>query len=154
MEEQKQQPENSSSLFQLNLDISNSYTLRSAGSWAKVMGVVGILVGVMLIAITIIAINPQPDTYGSRSEGIGEVLPNERGAAAVGAVFLIIAGVIFILGAIFSYSFGSRIIAALKSNDPIGIERGFTALRNYYALRGIVLIVVALLFLITLAGAI
>jgi hypothetical protein len=153
MEEQQSYPDNSSTLFQLNLDISNSYILRSAGSWAKVTGVVGMLAGIMIIAIAIVAINLPPPTYSSRSEGIEDVLSNERGAAAAGAVIMIIAGLIFVIGAIFSYSFGSRIMAALKANDQNGIERGFASLRNYFALRGIILIIVSLLLLITLVGA-
>src|SRR5687767_13970863 len=37
-------------LFQLNLDANNSYTLRSAASWAKVLGIVGIIIGILCFA--------------------------------------------------------------------------------------------------------
>ena len=37
------------SLFQLNLDAQNSYTLRSAASWAKVLGIVGLIMGILFV---------------------------------------------------------------------------------------------------------
>ena len=156
MEEQQEQPQSntSSSLFQLNLDASNSYSLRTAASWAKVLGVVGVILGIIIILMAIVALSQVNSTYGSRNEGFGDLWANDRGSAGLGASLLIITGIIFIVGAIFSYSFGNRITAALKSNDQNGLERGFAALRNYYALRSIVLIIVLLLFLISLAGSI
>lgn len=153
MEEQRDQS-TGSSLFQLNLDVSNSYSLRTAGSWAKVLGVVGILMGIALIFIAILALSQvESNTYSSRNEGLGDLMVTDRGTASLGAALLIIVGLIFIVGAIFSYTFGNRISAALKSNDQNGLERGFAALRNYYALRSIVLIILLLLFLISLAGS-
>ena len=154
MEEQESQPGSSSSLFQLNLDIANSYSLRSAGSWAKVVGVVGIVVGILFIMIAVITLNPPPATYGGGKEGFEDLLATDKTAAGLGAAIFIITGVIFIISAIFSFSFGSRILNALKSNDQNGLERGFAALRNYYALRAIVLIIIALILLISFAGAI
>ena len=42
------------SLFQLNLDAQNSYTLRSAASWAKVLGVVSIILAVLFIILGVL----------------------------------------------------------------------------------------------------
>ncbi len=157
MEEQQSQPAKTSgdsSLFQLNLDAANSYSLRTSASWAKVLGVVGISLGIIIIVIAIKALSDANSTaYSSRNEGLSDLFATDRSAAGLGAAMLIIAGVIFIVGAMFSYAFGNRISAALKTNDQNGLERGFAALRNYFALRGIVLIIVLLLFLISLAGS-
>ena len=44
----------SSSLFSLNLDAQNSYTLRGMASWAKVLGFVGLIMGILFIILGIL----------------------------------------------------------------------------------------------------
>lgn len=140
-----------SSLFGLNLDAQNSYNLRSSASWAKVLGVVGIIIGIIMIILMVITLErisgyDRYDYYDRRS-GLEELF-----AAKTGIWIMIISGIIFILGGIFSYSFGNKINAALKANDQNGLNNGFAALRNYYALRSITLIIVLLLLLISLSN--
>ena len=149
---QEEQHNRDSSLFQLNLDASNSYLLRSAATWAKVLGVVGILLGALFIIIAIIALSQAATEYDRRG-AFADVFGTRGEAAGIGATFIILTGLIFILGAVFSLNFGNRIAAALKANDQSGLDRGFAALRNYYALRSIVLIIILLLFLISFAGS-
>lgn len=147
-----EQENNNSSLFQLNLDASNSYTLRSAASWAKVVGVVGMILGILLILMAVMAFSRASNSYGGGDEGFVDVFANSRSSARTGGTMLIIIGAIFIIGAVFSYQFGNQINMALRANDQDGLDKGFAALRNYYALRGIVLIIVLLLFLISFAS--
>ncbi len=142
------------SLFELNLDAANSYTLRSAASWAKVLGVVGTIVGVFFVVFFLVFLTKAGgrSQYGTREEGF-EVLNESPEAIQITAWFFFLAGVIFIVGGIFSFLFGNRISIALRSNDPDSLERGFAALRNYFALRSIVMIIVLLLLLLMLAGS-
>lgn len=149
-----EQESGGSSLFQMNLDASNSYTLRSAASWAKVTGVAGIIIGLITAIIFIAALvqisNQNPYDYNER--GVGSVFGGLDNGRKVGIWSMVIMGVIFIVGGIFSFSFGSKIGAALKANNQEMLNNGFSALRNYYALRGIVLIIVLLLLLLMLVS--
>ncbi len=152
--EDLQQQNNNSSLFQLNLDASNNNTLQSAALWAKVTGTVGIIIGlitaIVFIAAFIQASNQSPYNYNERdNDPVFGGLDNGRGLAIWAMVIM---GVIFIVGGVFSFSFGNKIGVALKANSQEMLNNGFTALRNYYALRGITLIIVLLLLLLTLVS--
>jgi hypothetical protein len=153
MEDQQQQ-NNNSSLFQLNLDASNNYNLQSAALWAKVTGVVGIIIGlitaIVFIAAFIQASNQTP--YNYNEGGADPVFGGLDKGRGIAIWSMVIMGIIFIVGGIFSFSFGNKIGTALKSNSQEMLNNGFTALRNYYALRGITLIVVLLLLLLTLVS--
>lgn len=152
MDQQIQEP--ATSLFQLNLDATNTYTLRSSASWAKVLGIVGILLGIIFILLCVIALVKLSEVSGYRSykdEGFADIFGRSQ-EAKVGLWILILTGVVFILGGVFSFNFGNKINAALKSNSQEGLNNAFAALRNYYALRSITLIIVLLLFLISFAG--
>ncbi len=149
---QNPNPNPVTSLFQMNLDAQNSYNLRSSASWAKVLGVVGIIIGVLFIIMMVIALGNTGDgnSYRYRRGGFNDVFVGD--GARLGAWIMIITGIIFIIGGAFSFNFGNKINAALKSNDQNGLNGGFAALRNYFALRSITLIIVLLLLLISLAN--
>jgi hypothetical protein len=153
--QQNYNPNPDSSLFGMNLDAQNSYNLRSSGSWARVMGVAGIITGSCFLIFVIIAISrlSSASRYGyRRNSGFGDIFDAYSSGATFGFVILILTAVIFIFGGWFSYQFGNRIIAALKTNHQEGLNSGFAALRNYYALRAITLIIVALLMVLSLAN--
>jgi hypothetical protein len=147
---QNTDPKPTSSLFEMNLDAQNSYNLRSSASWAKVLGIVGIITGAILIIMMGITL--------SRIENVGRFSRYDRSAieevfaAKTGLWITILAGIIFIIGGVFSFNFGNKMNTALKANDQDGLNAGFAALRNYFALRSITLIIVLLLFLIGLAN--
>lgn len=150
--EQPQSQDTGTSLFQLNLDANNSYTLRSAASWAKVLGVVGMLVGGMFIiwcAVKLVQLSERSSYSYYRRDVIFSGSSEDK----LGAWMIIISGIIFIIGGIFSFNFGNKINAALKTNSQEGLNTAFAALRNYYALRSITLIIVLLLILITFASS-
>lgn len=146
------EPNPSTSLFQMNLDAQNSYNLRSASSWAKVLGVVGIITGAILIILMAITISQLENRYGYggyRRGGLDTMF-----ASRIGLWSVIISGIIFIIGGIFSFNFGNKISTALKSNDQDGLNAGFAALRNYFAIRAITIIIVLLLLVMSLANTI
>lgn len=156
--EQPPSQDTGTSLFQLSLDANNSYTLRSAASWAKVLGVVGMILGALFIVWCGIMLVNLSDPYeygyyGSRSR-LGMFSNSDRSSTKAGLWVFIISGVVFVIGGIFSFSFGNKINAALKTNNQEGLNNAFSALRNYYALRSITLIIVLLLLLITFASSI
>ena len=62
---EQNQPNPGTSLFQLNLDAGNSYTLRSAASWAKVLAITGIIIGVLFFAVGLLMQNAISNNYGN-----------------------------------------------------------------------------------------
>jgi hypothetical protein len=142
-----------SSLFEMNLDAQNSYNLRSSASWAKVLGVVGIILGIIFVILTISAMSQTETTYSYRRRGISDMFGTDMAARRVGFWILIITGAIFIMGGIFAFNFGNKVNAALRNNNQQGLNQGFAALRNYFAVRSITLMIVLLLFLLGLAGS-
>ena len=148
-------PHPTTSLFQMNLDAQNSYNLRSAASWAKVLGVVGIITGAIIIILMLISMNKLQgySGYGYRRGGLGGMLGSSMGATKTGLWIMIVSGIIFIIGGVFSFGFGNKMNTALKSNDQIGLNSGFAALRNYFALRSITVMIVLLFLFLALTNS-
>jgi hypothetical protein len=154
--EQNQTPDANptTSLFQMNLDAQNSYNLRTAASWAKVLGVVGIITGAIIIILMLIAMNQLSgySGYGYSRRGFGGMLGG-AGATKMGLWIMIVSGIIFVLGGVFSFGFGNKINIALRSNDQNGLNTAFAALRNYFALRSITVIIVLLFLFLALTNS-
>ncbi|HSU27880.1 MAG TPA: hypothetical protein VLJ68_05835 [Chitinophagaceae bacterium] len=142
--EQQNQP-----LFQLNLDAQNGYTLRSAASWSKVLGVVSLIMGILLVIMGIIVQSALSSAGGGRLYGMRN---EQQTMANVGMVMYIIFGIVFIISAIFSLNFGNKIGAAMKANDQNALNAGFAGARNFFAFWTILLIICLLLVLIGVAG--
>lgn len=156
-ENQQHSSDTGSSLFQMNLDAQNSYQLRSAASWSKVLGVAGIIFGILFCILCTLALS-QIDSYSGnsyRTSGFNDLFGGSSSAETkMGLWLFIIAGVIFILGGLFSLNFGNKITTALKVTDQQGLNKGFAALRNYFAVRSITVILVLILVLLAIAGSI
>lgn len=148
--EQNQNP--NTSLFSLNLDAQNSYTLRSTASWAKVLGVVSIIIAGLCIIFGILM---QQQINNMR--GLDEYSRYNRSFNAstignVGLVVYVILGIIYGLSGIFAFNAGNKINAGLKTNDMQTLNSGFAGARNFFALWAILLIIFLLLMLIGVAG--
>lgn len=138
-----------SSLFQLNLDAQNSYTLRSAASWAKVLGIVGLILGVLFIIVGV-AVQQliSSSGYSDRSSGFSASAMGTAGLAGY-----VILGLIMIVSSIFALNAGNKISNGLKANDQGTLNAGFAGARNYFAFWAIMIILILLLVLIGLLGS-
>jgi len=135
-----------SSLFQLNLDAQNSYTLRSAASWAKVLGVVGLIMGIIFIVSGII--NQQRYSEAGYYRGNSGV----NALATAGLVVTVIIGLIMIITSIFALNAGNKINIGLRGNDQATLNAGFAAIRNYFAFWAVILIICLLLIILGILG--
>jgi hypothetical protein len=141
------------SLFSLNLDAQNSYTLRSAASWAKVLGVVGLIMGILFVIVGILVQQAVSRSSGefSRYETSG------FSASSIGnmgmAVYMVM-GLVFIVSSIFALNAGNKIGRGLKANDQATLNAGFAGARNYFAFWAIMMILMLLLVLISVMGSI
>lgn len=138
------------SLFQLNLDAQNSYTLRSAASWAKVLGIVGLIMGGLFIVFGIIAQQALSQGGGRYYGGSGL---NARSLGNAGLVVYVIMGLIFIVSSIFALNAGNKINQGLRANDQATLNAGFAGARNYFAFWAIMMIIMLLFMLIGIMGS-
>lgn len=139
------------SLFSLNLDAQNSYTLRSAASWAKVLGVVGLILGILFILLGIMVQQAMSsyDGYSSyRTSGF-----SSRNLGNMGLAAYVIMGLMFVVSSIFALNAGNKINAGLKANDQAALNAGFAGARNYFAFWAIIIILMLLLVLISIMSA-
>ena len=131
---QSTNPNPSTSLFQLNLDAQNSYTLRSAATWAKVLGVVGMILGIFFFIVGI-AVQQYVGRYGGyssyRSSGL-----SATSLGNMGMVIYIIMGLIMVISSIFALNAGNKINLGLRTNDQAALNAGFAGARNYFATLG------------------
>jgi hypothetical protein len=140
------------SLFSLNLDAQNSYTLRSAASWAKVLGVVSIIIAGLCI-IGGIVVQQAMSRYGGeyntyRSPGLSASSIGNMGLAVY-----IIMGLLYGVSGLFALNAGNKINAGLKTNNMETLNSGFAGARNFFALWAILMILFLLLMLIGILGS-
>jgi magnesium-transporting ATPase (P-type) len=140
------------SLFSLNLDAQNSYTLRSAASWAKVLGVVSLIIGILCVILGILvqqvisrgAIND----YDIRDSGMSMSAIGNMGMAVY-----VLMGLIYVLSGVFAMNAGNKINRGLRTNDQATLNAGFAGARNFFALWAILMILLLLLIVISMLGS-
>jgi hypothetical protein len=141
-----------SSLFQLNIDANVGMSLRGAASWAKVLGILGIIFAILFIAVGILvqsAINS-----ASPYDGFEGYSPRTSTStiANFGMAMYIGMGVLTLIGSIFALNFGSKASTAIRANDGNSLRSSFNQLRNYFAFWSILMILGLLLTIIGIAG--
>lgn len=141
------------SLFQLNLDDQNSYTLRSAATWAKVLGVVSMIMGGLFIVLGIMVQQSMSrysayDSYRYRGSGL-----SSGAIGGWGLAIYVLFGLMYIISAIFALNAGNKINAGLKGNDQAALNAGFAGARNFFAFWAILLIIGLLFILLGILGS-
>jgi hypothetical protein len=88
---------------------------------------------------------------GRYSEDFGG---NTRMLANTGMIAYIVIGLVYLISSLFALNFGNKVGRALKTNDQVSLNSGFSGLRNYFAFWTILSIIALLLMLIAFAGLI
>ncbi len=145
------EPQQNSSLFSLNLDAQNSYTLRGAASWARVLGVVGLILGILFIIAGILVQQAMQNQYGYRSLQRGGISATSFGN--IGLTVYVVMGLIMIITSVFALNCGNKINQALRTNDQMALNSGFANARNYFAFWAVLIILMLLLFVLGLLGS-
>jgi len=136
------------SLFQLNIDPKSAATLRSAASWSKVLGVLGIIFGILFFAIAFLVQNTLKNAGGAYEDLGGYRGGNSNILASAGMIVYICFGALTIIGSIFALNFGNKISTALRTNDQNSLRGGFGGVRNYFAFWSILMIIGLLLMIL------
>ena len=142
------EPNPNTSLFNLNLDANNGYTLRSAASWAKVLGIVSIILAILFIAIGVLFPTAISQSSGRYDEDFG----GSRMMGQLGMIMYVCIGILYLVSGMFAMNFGNKIARSLRSNDQSSLNAGFAALRNLFAYWAILMIIGLLLMLIGVAA--
>jgi hypothetical protein len=138
------QPQNQPPLFQLNIDMNANMALRGAASWAKVLAIVGFIIGILFVIMGVLVQNAMSSGayYGRNSSMVGNV----------GMAVYIVMGLIMVIGSIFALNFSNKISSALRANDQVALAGGIGAARNYFAFWAILCIIFLLLILISVVS--
>ena len=134
------------SLFSLNLDAQNSYTLRSAATWAKVLGVVGLIIGILCVITGVIA--QQAISRSGTRDLYRDTGFSANTLAGAGLAVYAFMGLIFIISSMFALNAGNKINRGLKANDQATLNAGFAGARNYFAFWAIIMIIMLLFMVI------
>lgn len=143
-----------SSLFQMNLDAQNSYTLRNTASWAKVLGVVSIILGALFLILGIMAQSASRSysTYGGYRYRRSSAFDAD-GLGNMGLAVMIIVALIYAASGFFALTAGNKINTGLKTNSMETLNEGFAGVRNFFALWAILVIISLLFLLLGLLGS-
>ncbi|HUR67397.1 MAG TPA: hypothetical protein VMZ03_13685 [Chitinophagaceae bacterium] len=139
------------SLFSLNLDAQNSYTLRSTASWARVLGVVSIIVAGLMVVYGIMA-QQRVSRYNSYNSYRRSAFDTDT-FSNMGLAVLIITALIYGLSGMFALNAGNKISTGLKTNNLELLNSGFAGARNFFALWAILMIIFTVLMLLGLLGS-
>ncbi len=138
-------------LFQLQVDPQTGNSLRSAASWGKILGILGIIFGVLFIIIGIMVRSAMTTAFNEYNDYPG-YRGSTSGMASFGMAIYIVMGIMTIIGSIFALNFGNKAAAALRTNDNIMLGSSLNNLRNYFAFWGVLMIIGLLLTIIGIAG--
>jgi hypothetical protein len=142
-----------SSLFSMNLDAQNSYTLRSMASWAKVLGVVSFILAGLFVLWGIV-FQQTMSRYDSEFSSYRRSGMSSSGLGGAGLAMYVIVGVIYGLSGLFAVNAGNKINGGLKNNDMEMLNGGFAGARNFFALWAILTIITLLILFIGLIAII
>jgi hypothetical protein len=153
MEGYQQQPTSNQSLFALNVDAGTSQSLNSAASWAKILAICGFVMGAFCVVLGFF-IRKVMEKSAAVSNGYSDEVNQDsvQIASAMGLIVYIIIGAVFVVSSLFALNFSNRIARALRNNDQQSLATGFSAVRNYFALWAILMIISLLFSIMGMAG--
>jgi hypothetical protein len=139
----------SSSLFELQVDSISSIHLSSAAKWAKFISIVGFV----LCAFMALAAFFAGTMFSSLFRASGMVFTG----GGVITVFYLLFAFLFFLPNLFLFNYSNKMQQALNGNDQNSLVSSFVQLKLYFRFIGIIMIVVitlyVLVFLVAMMGA-
>jgi hypothetical protein len=121
--------------------------LKETAMWAKIMAVIGLILGVVIIIAAILA-GAYLGQVNNRYNG-GVAVPGLGGM--VGVVYGLI-GVVYFFCSLFHLRFAVKMKEALLNNDQHTLNLSFQNLKVYYRITGILTIIGAAFFALGILG--
>jgi Family of unknown function (DUF5362) len=131
--------EQSSNLFELQLDQSSINYLNESARWSRFLSIIGFIYCGLMVIMGLF--------FGSI---MTRMLPSMGGDAAAGAmigsgffgIFFIVMSLIMFFPALYLFNFSSKMRRALNSNDQPLLTESLKNLKSFFKFYGILLIVV------------
>ncbi len=130
-------------LFEVSFDYSAKESLKAAASWAKIIAILGFVsYGITLLA----AVLGKAQTLKGFSDSASDV------ASTVYSIVTVVIGVAI---TIFLFKFAQKTAQGINQLHQGSLEEGFSALRYYFKIQGILLIIViAFVFLVVILAVV
>jgi hypothetical protein len=135
--------EQSSNLFELQVDQRGSAFLREVAKWSKFLSIVGFIVMGLFLLVMVFA-----------GAAMSTALSTTYGAAAGSMQLILLAGfiLIYFFPCYYLYKFATKMQVALRNNDQDTLNSSFENLKSCFKFMGIFMIIIlsiyALAFLI------
>jgi hypothetical protein len=134
--------------FDLEFDDVATASLSDAGKWARIIAIIG-LVGIILALLFLTLFS---SLFGvAMSNFMGSELG--AGMAAMTGIIIGIVFIVAIIAGVFLYlllRFGNKVQQGLISGNPVLVEQGTGALKNYFVLMGILSILGIIISIISI----
>jgi uncharacterized membrane protein YuzA (DUF378 family) len=128
--------QNSSNLFELQLDQSSTSYLGQIARWAKFLSIVGFIMCFLVVLGGIFAGTIMAAAFDQLGTGFG------TGAGIGAIIFYLLVGLIMFFPALYLYRFSVQMQAGLRTNDQGRVTTAFSNLKSYFKFLGIITIIV------------
>jgi hypothetical protein len=141
--------EQSSNLFELQLDQPSINYLNEAARWSRFLSIIGFIYCGLMVLVGLF--------FGSV---MGRIIPAgvDSGMSVIGSgfigVFIVIMSLIMFFPALYLWNFSSKIRRALNNNDQPLLTEALKNLKSFFKFYGILLIVVLSLYALAVIFAI
>jgi hypothetical protein len=138
--------QNNESIFGSPFDQESVNYLTQAGKWAKFIAIVGFIFCILFVIIGLFAGTLISSSLGSLGAGASAI-----GAGAIAVIYIVIA-LLYVLPCIFLFRFGSKVQAAVRSNDLHAMNTSLKNLKSFFKYIGILVIIVLSIYALAAVG--
>lgn len=136
--------QNTSNLFELQIDHQSNAYLRETAKWAKFLAIVGFIGCALIILVGIFAGSVMATTFGELGGGFG------GGMGVVMAVIYILLALLAFFPYLYLYRFANQMQVALRNNDQAALSTSFGNLKSCFKFVGILTIIVLAFYALAL----
>jgi len=143
--------QNTSNLFELQIDHQSNAYLKETAKWAKFLAIVGFVVCGLIALAGIFAGTVLSATMGQFGGGYGASF------GIMATVMYLIMAVVYFFPCLFLFRFATRMQVVLQNNDQPNLSVALSNLKSYFKFIGILTLIAlaffALFFFFGIAGA-
>ena len=136
--------QNTSNLFELQIDHQSNAYLRETAKWAKFLAIVGFIGCALIILVGIFAGSVMATTFGELGGGFG------GGMGVIMAVIYILLALLAFFPYLYLYRFANQMQVALRNNDQAALTTSFGNLKSCFKFVGILTIIVLAFYALAL----
>ena len=136
--------QNTSNLFELQVDHQSNAYLRETAKWAKFLSIIGFIGCALIILVGIFAGSVMATTMGDMAGGFGS------GMGVVMAVVYILFALLAFFPYLYLYRFANQMQVALRNNDQAALTTSFGNLKSCFKFVGILTIIILAFYALAL----